>query len=97
GHTPGHIGVRIADGGQSLVMVADMLFHPVLHPADAGVGFIFEQDPAAARRMRERFFPRAAAEGALIAATHMPFPGLGRIARDGGRLRWLAADWAHGG
>jgi hypothetical protein len=34
--------------------------------------------------------------GALLAATHMPFPGLGRIVPDGGgRLRWLPAEWAH--
>ena len=46
--------------------------------------------------MRERFFPLAAGEGALIAATHMPFPGLGRIASDRGKLRWVTAEWAHG-
>lgn len=95
GHTPGHIGVRIADGGKSLLMVADMLFHPSLHPVATDIGFIFEQDPEAARAMRARFFPRAAEEKALIAATHMPFPGLGRIVSDQGRLRWLAAEWAH--
>lgn len=97
GHTPGHIGVRIADGTESLIMTSDMLFHPTVHPRAADIGFVFEQDPAAAQRMRERFFPMAADEGALIAATHMPFPGLGRIVRDGGELRWVAADWAHGG
>ena len=97
GHTPGHIGVRIADGAESLFMVSDMLFHPSIHPAAADVGFVFEQDPAAARQMRERFFPRAADEKALIAATHMPFPGLGRIAWDGGTLRWVTAEWAHWG
>ncbi|MEM7774350.1 MAG: MBL fold metallo-hydrolase [Pseudomonadota bacterium] len=96
GHTPGHIGVRISDGDQSLIMVSDMLFHPAVHPVAADVGFVFEQDPAAARQMRERFFPRAAEDKALIAATHMPFPGLGRIVRDAGTLRWVAADWAHG-
>ncbi len=94
GHTPGHIGVRIEDGGQSLLMVSDMLF-PVVHPAAADVGFLFEQDRAAARDMRARFFPKAAAEKALIAATHMPFPGLGRIVSEGGKLRWLTANWAH--
>jgi hypothetical protein len=78
-------------------MVSDMLFHPAVHPGAADIGFVFEQDPAAARQMRERFFPRAAEEKALIAATHMPFPGLGRLARDEGRLRWITADWAHGG
>lgn len=94
GHTPGQIGVRIEDGGQSLLMVSDMMFHPALHPVADDIGFIFEQDPAAAQAMRARFFPRAAEEGTLIAATHMPFPGLGRIVRDGGALRWLPAEWA---
>jgi glyoxylase-like metal-dependent hydrolase (beta-lactamase superfamily II) len=96
GHTPGHIGVRVEDGGQSLLMVSDMLF-PVIHPAAADVGFLFEQDRPAAQAMRARFFPRAAEEKALIAATHMPFPGLGRVVSDGGRLRWLPAEWAHQG
>lgn len=96
GHTPGHIGVRVSDGADSLIMVSDMLFHPAVHPGAADIGFAFEQDPAAARQMRERFFPRAAEEKALIAATHMPFPGLGRIGRADGALRWLPADWASG-
>lgn len=93
GHTPGHIGVRIEDAGQSLIMVSDMLF-PVVHPVATDVYFLFEQDQAAAKAMRDRFFPRAASEGALIAATHMPFPGLGRVVADRGQLRWQVADWA---
>ncbi|MET0314755.1 MAG: MBL fold metallo-hydrolase [Hansschlegelia sp.] len=95
GHTPGHIGVRIEDGSQSLIMVSDMLF-PVVHPGmGTDVAFLFEQDRAAAQAMRDRFYPRAAEEGALIAATHMPFPGLGRIVSDQGRLGWSVADWAY--
>lgn len=93
GHTPGHIGVRIEDAGQSLIMVSDMLF-PVVHPLATDVNFLFEQDRAAAQAMRDRFFPLAAAEGALIAATHMPFPGLGRVVSDRGQLCWQVADWA---
>ncbi|WP_377298047.1 MBL fold metallo-hydrolase [Rhizobium sp. SGZ-381] len=93
GHTPGHIGVRVEDGGESLIMVSDMIF-PVVHPGATDVFFLFEQDPAAAKAMRDRFFPRAASEGALIAATHMPFPGLGRVVKDRGDLRWQVADWA---
>ncbi|MFK8253261.1 MBL fold metallo-hydrolase [Ancylobacter terrae] len=93
GHTPGHIGVRVADAGRSLIMVSDMVF-PVVHPGATDVFFLFEQDRAAAQSMRDRFFPRAASEGALIAATHMPFPGLGRIVNDRGEMRWQVADWA---
>ena len=43
--------------------------------------------------MRTRFFQRAG-EGSLIAATHMPFPGLGRVVADQGQYRWLPAAWA---
>ncbi len=94
GHTPGHIGVRIEDGDRSLVMVSDMLF-PVVHPAATDVNFVFEQDRPAAQAMRARFFPRAADEGTLVAATHLPFPGLGRIISDKGTFRWLPAEWAY--
>lgn len=93
GHTPGQVGVRIEDGGESLLLVSDMLFHPSLHPAHAGIGILFEQDRAAADASRARFFAEAAAEGAPIAATHMPFPGVGRIMRGTGGLTWLPADW----
>jgi glyoxylase-like metal-dependent hydrolase (beta-lactamase superfamily II) len=97
GHTPGHTGYRIADGGESLLLVADALFDPALHPGRTDIGIAFEADPAAAAAMRTRLFPQAAEERALLAATHMPFPGLGRITRDGGKLSWVPADWEHDG
>lgn len=96
GHTPGQIGVRIEDGGESLNLVADMLFHPAAHPAIPGFGIIFEMDKAAADATRARFFAEAAEAGSLLAATHMPFPGVGRIVKDAGALDWLPTDWTYG-
>lgn len=95
GHTPGQIGVRIEDAGQSLLLVADMLFHPAAHPAIPGFGIVFEMDKPAADATRARFFAEAAEQKALIAATHMPFPGVGRIVGNAGVLRWLPADWSY--
>lgn len=95
GHTPGQIGVRIEDGGESLSLVSDMLFHPAAHPALPGFGIIFEMDKPAADAARARFFPQAAEDGGLLAATHMPFPGVGRIVKDGASLDWLPADWSY--
>ena len=40
-------------------------------------------------------FAEAAQSKALIAATHMPFPGVGRIMGDAGALRWLPTDWSY--
>jgi glyoxylase-like metal-dependent hydrolase (beta-lactamase superfamily II) len=93
GHTPGHMGYRISDSGESLLIVGDALFHPALHPGRTDIGIAFEPDPAAAAAMRRRLFPVAAEEGALLAATHMPFPGFGRIIRDKDELAWAPADW----
>lgn len=97
GHTPGHIGVKIESNGQALNLVSDMLFHPAAHPAIPGFGIIFEMDKEAADATRSRFFPQAAEEKSLLAATHMPFPGVGRIVKDGKSLRWLPADWSYAG
>ncbi|TMV19863.1 MBL fold metallo-hydrolase, partial [Rhizobium sp. Td3] len=84
--------LQAIDGEREIVpgvSIVDLTGH-----AATDVFFLFEQDRDAARAMRDRFFPRAAAEGALIAATHMPFPGLGRIVSDRGQTRWEVADWA---
>jgi glyoxylase-like metal-dependent hydrolase (beta-lactamase superfamily II) len=93
GHTPGHTGYRISDSGESLLIVGDALFDPAIHPARTDIGIAFEPDPEAAAAMRRRLFPQAAQERALLAATHMPFPGFGRIRRDGERLDWAPEDW----
>lgn len=93
GHTPGHTGWRIADGDEVMTIVGDMLFHPVIHPSRFDVGVTFEPDAEAAKRMRTSFIPKAAEEGGLLAATHMPFPGLGRITRNGSAYAWAPADW----
>lgn len=95
GHTPGHTGYRVTDGDRSLAIVGDALFDPALHPGRDDIGIVFEADPQAARAMRARLFPRLAEERALVAATHMPFPGLGRIDREGGRYIWVPADFPH--
>jgi glyoxylase-like metal-dependent hydrolase (beta-lactamase superfamily II) len=92
-HTSGHMGYRIADGGESLLIVGDALFDPAVHPARTDIGIAFEPDLVAASAMRARLFPQAEAERALLAATHMPFPGFGRIIRKDGQPRWAPADW----
>ena len=45
GHTPGHVGVRIEDGSDSLLLVSDTLFHPSVHPAAADIGLFSNRTP----------------------------------------------------
>jgi glyoxylase-like metal-dependent hydrolase (beta-lactamase superfamily II) len=95
GHTPGHTGFKISDGAAQLLIVGDALFDPALHPRRVDIGIAFEADPAAAKAMREKLFPQLASDKTLVAATHMPFPGIGRVVPDGAELAWLPADWEY--
>lgn len=97
GHTPGHTGFRISDGGQTLLISADALFSPAFHPDSDEIRIAFEMDREASQRMRRRLFDRAVEEHALLASSHMPFPGLGRIAKDGGRFAWVPAYFPQAG
>ena len=91
GHTPGHSVVRLASGGDRLMFAGDAVFpvafdHPEWHNG-------FEHDPEEAARVRVRLLRELAATGALLVATHMPFPSVGRVAVAGDAFRWVPAWW----
>ena len=91
GHTPGHSVVRLKSGGDQLMFAGDALFpvsfdHPEWHNG-------FEHDPEEATRVRIRLMRELAATRALLVATHMPFPSVGRVAAAGDLYRWVPAWW----
>jgi hypothetical protein len=53
-----------------------------------GWGTPWDHDTAQAVRARHRLLNRAADEHLLVHAYHMPFPGLGTIARNGDAYKW---------
>jgi len=91
GHTPGHSIVHVTSGGERLTFAGDALFpvgfeHPDWHNG-------FEHDPEEAVRVRVRLLRDAAETGELLVATHLSFPSVGRVMRDGDAFRWVAAIW----
>jgi len=91
GHTPGHSVVRLKSRGEALMFAGDALFpvsfdHPEWHNG-------FEHDPEEATRVRIRLMRELAETGALLVATHMPFPSVGRVAAAGELFRWVPAWW----
>jgi glyoxylase-like metal-dependent hydrolase (beta-lactamase superfamily II) len=87
GHTPGHSAVLLDSDGERLLCVGD-LFYDELQLSHPGWCTPWDHDPARAVRARRRLLDRAADEHLRIHAYHMPFPGLGTIARHGGAYRW---------
>ena len=91
GHTPGHSVVRVASGGEALTFAGDAVFAVGFDEPEWHNGF--EHDPEEAARVRIRLLRELAATGELLVATHLPFPSVGRVARDGDAFRWVPVFW----
>jgi glyoxylase-like metal-dependent hydrolase (beta-lactamase superfamily II) len=87
GHTPGHSAVLLQSGAERLLCVGD-LFYDQLQLSQPGWSTPWDHDAVRAVRTRRRLLDRAAREHLLVHAYHMPFPGLGTIARHGSAYRW---------
>lgn len=95
GHTPGHTGYLFDSNGETLAIAGDIL-HMAAYQFDRpdwGIGF--DIDTAQAVETRKAFLDQAAADKLYFAGAHIPFPGMGRVARDGDAYRFVAADWPY--
>jgi glyoxylase-like metal-dependent hydrolase (beta-lactamase superfamily II) len=90
GHTPGHHAMLMSSNGNSLLHAVDSLFVPPLQMANPDIGIQFDADPMMAAASRRALLERAADEGIPIMSYHMPFPGMGFVARDGDAFSFYA-------
>ncbi len=88
GHTPGHLAVVVADGGEELLYISDAALHPI-HLEHPDWHPIFDMDPVRAIVSKKMLLDRAARLDSLVLAYHFdPFPCLGRIRAAGAAWRW---------
>jgi glyoxylase-like metal-dependent hydrolase (beta-lactamase superfamily II) len=87
GHTPGHTGLEITSGGESLLAIVDTAHmlaqfqHPEWSP-------MFDAQPDVSADTRRALFERAAQTGVLLLVYHFPFPGLGHVAKVDDMFDW---------
>ena len=89
GHTPGHMTVWVTSSGERLVCVSDLALHP-LHLEEPGWVAGVDMLPDRVVAERRALLAAAAAEDCRIMAFHFPFPGLGRVSKQGSGWRWEA-------
>ncbi len=88
GHTPGHTGYEFSSKGQKILFWGDIIHAQSVQFRHPEVSVVFDIDPATAVAAREKLLPALADEDMLIAGPHLPFPGLGRLERDGNAYSW---------
>jgi glyoxylase-like metal-dependent hydrolase (beta-lactamase superfamily II) len=87
GHTPGHVSVDITSDGQTALLAADLIHHPLqLRHPDISAAMCIDRTASAATR--RRILDRYADTGAHFLASHLP-PG-GHIHRYGNGYRMTA-------
>jgi glyoxylase-like metal-dependent hydrolase (beta-lactamase superfamily II) len=87
GHTPGHVSVRLASGGDDAVMTGDLMHHPV-QIAEPTWQTTFDSDPDEAIKTRRGFCERYGDRPVTVLGTHFHDPTAGRIVSAGGGFRF---------
>lgn len=93
GHTPGHMVYMLEDGGQQLVLAADLANHYVWSLAYPDWEVRFDMDKAAAAATRKSVLGMLASDRIPFVGYHMPFPAVGYVATNGSGFRYVPASY----
>ena len=96
GHTVGHTCFAISSGAESCLNMGDVAHHAVLSMREPEWAFSFDTDPEQAARSRVRTLDMLATDSMRVVGYHFPFPGIGRVSRDGSAFRYVPEALHHG-
>ena len=89
GHTPGHQSLILSSQGQHAFIIGDAFMSPMdlVHPDWVST---WDWDADVVRKTRASLGERIARGPGLVAAAHLPNPGLGHIVVTAGKRSWVA-------
>jgi glyoxylase-like metal-dependent hydrolase (beta-lactamase superfamily II) len=88
GHTPGHNCYVLESQGEKIVFMGDTTHVLNIQFSDPDIAVKFDSNPTQAVQSRKRGFDSAVSEGYLMAFTHVSFPGVGHLRKEGAGYRW---------
>lgn len=89
GHTPGHTSVAVISGGEAGFILGDVVISPI-DTTEPSLKNSFDWDSGIAETTRLATLDRLVASNALVGASHLPAPGLGRFVAVEGKRYWRA-------
>ena len=89
GHTPGHSGVRVTGGNDDeLLIVGDAIISEALQFENPNVRYVLDSNPEQAIATRVDLLNQLADSGHFFSATHLTYPGTGRVVRAGDAFKF---------
>jgi glyoxylase-like metal-dependent hydrolase (beta-lactamase superfamily II) len=96
GHTPGHSFFVVESKGEKLVLWGDVIHAASVQFAAPAVTIAFDTDSKAAAAQRASAFAEAADKGYWVAASHLAFPGMGKLRAEGKGYVFIPAVYNNG-
>jgi glyoxylase-like metal-dependent hydrolase (beta-lactamase superfamily II) len=88
GHTVGHTVFLITSGGKTIANIGDVAHHTVLIEKPR-IEVNFDTDSKQGAESRVKLLDMLAAQKIPMLGYHMPWPGIGNVARQGDGFRWV--------
>lgn len=97
GHTPGHVSFRMTSQNQTILLWGDIAHQTVIQLARPRWRVGVDVDGTMGIESRVRHLDMLAADGTLVGGVHVPWPGFGRVVRDGTeRYAWVQRPFQFG-
>jgi glyoxylase-like metal-dependent hydrolase (beta-lactamase superfamily II) len=95
GHTPGSAFYTLRSGDQQLIFIGDIIHVSAVQFPDPSITIVYDVDPMSAARVRAEQFSIFAKERDLVAAPHLPFPGVGHVRAFDRGYGWVPVDYGN--
>jgi glyoxylase-like metal-dependent hydrolase (beta-lactamase superfamily II) len=95
GHTPGSAFYTLRSGGQQVIFIGDIIHVSAVQFPDPAITIVYDVDPMNAARVRAEQFSVFARDRDLVAAPHLPFPGVGHVRALERGYGWVPVDYGN--
>ena len=91
GHTPGHMGLRVASNDSAALIWGDIIHAPAYQFSHPDWSVAFDADIPTAIATRQRLLDMVASDDTMVAGMHLDFPAFGYVERRSDAYRYTAA------
>ncbi|XGV97623.1 MAG: MBL fold metallo-hydrolase [Leptolyngbya sp. BL-A-14] len=93
GHTPGHNFYVVESKGESMEFWGDIIHFSSIQFPNPQITVVYDVNSHAAVEQRAKQFADAEKSRRLVAAAHLPFPGIGHIRAENKGYTWVPVDY----